>query len=105
MAVQQRLQKLCYACVFCNRSKGSDIGSVALSSQVFTRFYNPRIDHWLNHFSLKESLIEPKTEIGEATVIILGFNTVERLLERETLIQVGRYPSVEASQLISVSQA
>ena len=95
------VDNLCYACTFCNRAKGSDIGSITPNSQTFTRFYNPRIDHWSVHFSLNGSLIESKTKIGEVTAIILGFNTIERLLERETLMQVGRYPSTEASKVIN----
>ena len=92
---------LCYACVFCNRSKGADIGSIATNSRQFTRFYHPRTDRWLDHFSLNGSLIDAVTEIGEVTQRILGFNTTERLLERETLIRVGRYPSPEAGKLLA----
>ena len=33
--------------LFCNRAKGSDVGSVSTSSE-FTRFFNPRPDH--DHF-------------------------------------------------------
>ena len=35
---------LAFACVFCNRYKGTDIGSIALTTNKFTRFFNPRID-------------------------------------------------------------
>jgi 5-methylcytosine-specific restriction endonuclease McrA len=35
---------LAYACVFCNRAKGSDIGSTHWESGHFARFYNPWID-------------------------------------------------------------
>lgn len=83
---------LAYACVFCNRSKGSDIGSIIWRTQEFTRFYNPRSDRWPNHFQLQNSTIEPKTDIGEATARILGFNDDNRLLERQVLIERGKYP-------------
>ena len=92
---------LCYACTFCNRYKGTDIGSIAPSSNAFTRFYNPRTDRWIAHFSLNGFLIEPKTEIAEVTIIILGFNSTERLLEREMLIQAKRYPTIEAKEIMS----
>lgn len=42
-------------------------------------------------------LIESLTSIGEATARILKFNENERVLERETLIAIGRYPSKPAS--------
>ena len=41
---------LAYACVFCNRYKGSDIGSIFWQTREFSRFYNPRSDRWSEHF-------------------------------------------------------
>ena len=38
---QTEADNLSYACAFCNRAKGSDIGSVARASGRFTRFFNP----------------------------------------------------------------
>src|SRR5690349_15464020 len=38
---------LALACFFCNRNKGSDIGSIrSTDSPVFVRFFNPRTDVW-----------------------------------------------------------
>jgi hypothetical protein len=42
------------------------------------------------------SEIKTKTEIGEVTARILGFNILERLLEGEALITVENYPSLAA---------
>jgi hypothetical protein len=36
--------------------------------------------------------IEPLTPIGEVTARILGFNEPERLIERQLLRFIGRYP-------------
>lgn len=87
---------LAYACVFCNRQKGSDIGSILQQTNGFTRFFNPRKDLWVDHFRLDGDIIKPLTEIGEVTVRILGFNRSNRILERRTLITVGRYPTASA---------
>lgn len=87
---------LALACMPCNRAKGTDIGSVARSSGVFSRFFNPRSDSWAAHFQLNGAMVRPLTEIGEATAAMLGFNSVERLLERELLIRLRRYPSAAA---------
>lgn len=84
---------LCYACVLCNRAKGTDIGSLASSTGEFTRFFNPREDRWSDHFALNGVIIEPRTPIGEATSRILRFNEPERILEREAIQGIGRYPS------------
>lgn len=91
---------LAYACVFCNRHKGSDIGSIVWRTEEFTRFFNPRVDIWMEHFTLEESTLNPLTIIGEATASILKFNAEERLLERRILREAGRYPSPEALELM-----
>ena len=90
---------LCYACAYCNRCKGTDVGSVTTTGE-FTRFYNPRVDRWPEHFQWNGVLIEALTAVGEVTAKILRFNDPERVLERESLEQSGRYPSIEAARFI-----
>lgn len=87
---------LAYACAFCNRAKGSDIGSILQSTGVFVRFFNPRLDRWAEHFTLDGVAISALSDIGNVTGRILAFNTDERLLERQILRDVGRYPSAAA---------
>ena len=94
---------LSYACTFYNRAKGADIGSVVASSSDFTRFFNPRTDHWADHFALNGALIDACSPVGEATVKILRFNEEGRVLERESLIDIGRYPSRQAKHHLSSS--
>jgi hypothetical protein len=96
-------ENLAYACAYCNRAKGTDIGTVALGSRELTRFFNPRIDLWLDHFLLDGVFLQPRTVIGEATAKILRFNDAERVFERQTLASVDRYPSIEAMQRIDES--
>jgi hypothetical protein len=76
--------------------KGSDIGSIVWETDEFTRFFNPRTDRWADHFQLDGVIIKPLTEIGEVTVRILGFNDSDRLLERQELMDLGRYPPAPA---------
>jgi len=83
---------LAYSCSFCNRHKGSDVGSVIIDNNKFVRFYNPRKDQWTDHFKLDGSIVRPLTNIGKATCNILIFNSTERLVERESLIEINRYP-------------
>ena len=87
---------LAYCCVYCNRFKGSDIGSIILEKKEFVRFYNPRWDNWGEHFKLNNSTIEFLTNIGQVTARILGFNDQPRLLERQLLIDKKKYPSPSA---------
>lgn len=85
-----------YACTFCNRAKGTDVGSIVPTTGEFTRFFNPRIDQWTGHFLLKGAFIEPLSAIGESTARILGFNDADRRLEREILRRLNRYPPEDA---------
>jgi hypothetical protein len=84
---------LAFACTFCNRSKGTDIGSILPGTEEFIRFFNPRVDEWSEHFRLDRIQISPLTPIGNVTERILRFNQSERKLERDVLGQNGRYPS------------
>ena len=85
------LENLAYACSFCNRHKGSDIGSVSESGE-FSRFFNPRTDQWADHFRLGiETLmplgieIQALTQIARATVQVLGLNEEMRQMLRYEL--------------------
>jgi HNH endonuclease len=91
---------LAYACALCNRSKGSDIGSISTTGE-FTRFFNPRTDLWTTHFLLEQAVIRPLTTVGEVTAHIFEFNNSARLHEREEMIRFGKYPGEAASALIA----
>lgn len=98
---QTDADNLAYACVYCNRFKGSDIGSIIWQTREFTRFYHPRWDNWAEHFQLEAYLIQPITNIGEVTARILGFNDSARWLERQLLISQNKYPSPAALKRIN----
>ncbi|HMS39046.1 MAG TPA: HNH endonuclease signature motif containing protein [Pyrinomonadaceae bacterium] len=84
------LENPALSCHPCNRHKGSDLGSNSAITNILTRFYNPRIDIWTEHFQVNEDAeIVPHTEIGEVTVRIFKFNEFERVLERQGLIELG----------------
>ncbi|HEY0514465.1 MAG TPA: HNH endonuclease signature motif containing protein [Thermoanaerobaculia bacterium] len=93
---------LASACLPCNRNKGSDIASVVPGTGELVPLFNPRINRWRDHFQLGPDgvTIVPLTSVGEATSRILGFNDGERLLERQALCRIGRYPTVEARKRI-----
>lgn len=89
-----REDNLAYACLFYNRNKGSDIASILPETGELVRLFNPRLDRWGDHFrlGLDGITILPLTPIGEVTSRLLGLNSNARLLERQDLRQVGRYP-------------
>jgi hypothetical protein len=91
-------ENLAYACAFCNRAKGSDVGSIDWATGNFVRFFNPRSDRWADHFTLSGVRFVPRTVIGEVTARIFELNSRERLLERQALQLAKRYPSPEAGK-------
>ena len=90
------LDNLAYACIYCNLQKGTDLGSIVWRTGELVRFFNPRRDFWGEHFRLDEAVIQPLTDIGEVTARIFEFNSDDRLVERQALIAVDRYPSEAA---------
>lgn len=85
------IDNLAYACMYCNRNKGTDISSILLPDRTIIRFFNPRIDNWSDHFRLENAWIRPLTNIGAVTAKILDFNYFERVEERQILIDSGRF--------------
>ena len=83
---------LAYACVICNRYKGTDIAAIDQSSGKITRLFDPRSDRWSDHFRLEGTTIEPISSVGSATVSLLRLNAPERISERRLLQSLGRYP-------------
>lgn len=80
------------ACYYCNRNKGTDIGSIY--KDEFIRFFNPRKDIWHEHFELDKptATIHALSPIGEVTATIFGFNHIDRIIERQILIAANKYP-------------
>lgn len=88
------LDNLAYSCIYCNRFKGSDIGTYFLPDTTFVRLFNPRTDNWEDHFKHENGQLVPLTPIGRATVKILDLNHFERIIERQILISANRYPGL-----------
>jgi HNH endonuclease len=88
---QTELANLALSCLFCNRRKLSDIGSIDPETGQFTRLFNPRVQRWTDHFRLAGVGIVGLTPEGRTTVDFLRLNSPERLLERVELIRLGRY--------------
>ena len=83
---------LALSCPYCNRFKGTDLGSLDPETGQLTSFFNPRTQCWADHFRLDGALILALSSEGRVTVAILQLNHPDRVLERQRLIQVGKYP-------------
>jgi HNH endonuclease len=86
------MSNLALSCARCNRAKGSDVGSIYTGTGAFVRLFNPRMDHWNDHFVIEGARIIGLTPIGQITAALLRLNDDERLLERSLLKQAGHYP-------------
>ena len=54
--------------------------------------FHPRRYRWNDHFVLLGAVIEPLTAEGRATARLLKLNLDRRVIERQLLVAVGRYP-------------
>lgn len=86
------LDNLALACPYCNRYKGSDIGSLDPETGQLTPLYNPRTQDWDEHFRLQDAEIVPLTPEGRVTVKVLRLNHDDRVEERRQLLEIGVYP-------------
>lgn len=83
-------ENLAFSCWRCNRHKGADIGSFDFDADgVLTRFFNPRIDVWSEHFRVENGDIKPLTAEARVTIKILRINEENRVEERNELIEAG----------------
>jgi len=89
---ETKSDNLCLSCPACNIAKGSDIAGADPLTGNATFLYNPRQQIWLEHFRLEGATIQGKTPEGRLTVQLLRLNSKERVIEREGLLELGRYP-------------
>lgn len=83
---------LALSCPECNRNKGSDLGSFIEGEPELIRFFNPRTDTWSEHFEIENGVIHPLTPIGVVTARVFKFNHPDRIIFRQSLMELGRYP-------------
>lgn len=83
---------LAFACYLCNLYKGSDIASVHSATGELVRLFHPRQDRWGDHFRIAGPVIEPLTKIGTVTTHLLRLNLPARVIERDALQRLSRYP-------------
>jgi glutaredoxin len=79
-------ENLALACPYCNRAKGTDLGSLDPETGQLTPFFNPRTQRWAAHFRLDGAAILPLTDEGRVTATILQLNQSERMQERARLM-------------------
>jgi hypothetical protein len=88
------LGNLAYACLHCNRHKGTDLAGIdALTSRTkLVRLFNPRRHKWARHFRWDGPILIGRTAIGRVTVHVLAINDPVRISLREELMDEGLFP-------------
>ncbi|APW61580.1 HNH endonuclease [Paludisphaera borealis] len=88
------VDNLCLSCFHCNSSKGSDIATLAPRTRRLVPLFNPRRQEWPRHFRWEGAYQVGRTQIGDATIVLLKINDPFRVDLRETLIEEGVFPPV-----------
>lgn len=80
---------LALCCGRCNLSKGPNIAGIDPTSGQLTTLFNPRVDHWHDHFRWDGPALVGKTAIGRATIEVLAINQPLRVAVRRSLLARG----------------
>lgn len=87
------LDNLAYACLACNKFKGSDIAAYDENTEDLIPFYNPRKQNWDEHFTFEDARIIGQTPVGRVTVRIFQLNHPKQLEIRRDLMDSGQWSS------------
>lgn len=83
---------LAWCCAFCNWKKGPNIATMLDPTGPILPLFNPRTQHWFDHFKAENGYIDSLTETGQGTARLLEFNIPERVEIRAALTTAGFYP-------------
>jgi hypothetical protein len=88
------VSNLALACRSCNIFKSDDTEGFDDETHSSTRLFNPRVDHWEDHFEvvLESGALLGLTEIGRATTKTLRMNREVQLIARSHWIRLGLFP-------------
>jgi hypothetical protein len=80
---------LALACLRCNRYKGPNVGSFDPLTGMLVSLFNPRTQQWTSHFEWNGAIIRPLSAEARVTVRLLRLNDVDRVAERQRLVNTG----------------
>jgi 5-methylcytosine-specific restriction endonuclease McrA len=69
---------LALACVDCNLAKSSNLTGIDPATSQTVQLFNPRSQHWHDHFAWQGTLLVGLTPVGRATTRVLNINDDER---------------------------
>jgi hypothetical protein len=69
---------LALACPSCNLKKGTNLTGIDPDNGSVVALFNPRLDHWFDHFAYHGDRLLGITSTGRTTVTTLAMNDAER---------------------------
>jgi hypothetical protein len=85
-------ENLAWACPGCNLHKSIRQSAIDPQSGATVPLFNPRVDHWEEHFRCVSYRVVGITGVGRAVVAALDFNHPRRLLIRQAEEHFGLFP-------------
>ena len=82
-------ENLALSCTLCNKYKGSDLASIDPDTQKIVPLYHPRQNYWDEHFRLSRAEFIALTAICRVTIRLLQLNRIDRVEERQLLLDAG----------------
>lgn len=89
---QTVIENLALCCGRCNRYKGPNLAGIDADSGQITRLFNPRSDHWDQHFMYEGPVLVGLTAIARVTIATLSINHPYAIATRQALIDEGAFP-------------
>jgi hypothetical protein len=83
---------LVFACLKCNRHKGTNLAAFDPFDGSMRAVFNPRLQSWRDHFALVGAFIIGLTPTGRATVALLKLSDDDGVERRSVLIKAGKFP-------------
>jgi hypothetical protein len=87
-------ENLALSCERCNSHKGPNIAGYLEGMHI--PLFNPRQDHWTDHFAWDGPVLVGKTSVGKVTIEVLAINLPYRIALRAALIEEGIFPPDDA---------
>jgi len=86
------LENLALACVSCSLRKSARLTVVDPETKNVVNIYNPRKDHWNDHFEWRDVILNGLTSTGRATILALDLNRSLICAIRKEEKARGRHP-------------
>jgi hypothetical protein len=80
-----------WSCHRCNLYKGPNLSGRDPLTGKIVRLFDPRRQSWKRHFEWYGAVLAGRTQIGRATIAVLGINDPQRVELRQMLMDEGEW--------------